>query len=86
MPMQGNVRRNSDGGCGKVAKDQSNHLVADSLRSFHHFQEKRMIRGIGKALFSNFLKHQSCGNFVQPLVQVITLSANLGKQKIGDEG
>ena len=37
---QGKVKGNSDGGCGKVAKDQSNHLVADSLRSFSHFQEK----------------------------------------------
>ena len=26
--------------CGEVAKDQSNHLAAGSLRSFPHFQEK----------------------------------------------
>ena len=26
--------------CGEVAKDQSNHLVAGSLRNFSNFQEK----------------------------------------------
>ena len=37
--------------CGEVAKDQSNHLEADSLRNFSHFQEKRMIYGIGNVFF-----------------------------------
>ena len=35
-------------------KTQWNHLVAGSLRSFPHFQEKRMIRGIGRVLFWTF--------------------------------
>ena len=58
MPEKGKVRGNSGEGlvsrstgksfvCGEVAKDQSNHLVAGSLRNFSNFQEKVMIRGTG---------------------------------------
>ena len=39
--------------CGEVATDKSNHIGAGSLRSFSHFQgKKRMIWGLGHALFS----------------------------------
>ena len=34
MLEQGIVRRNSGGGCGKMTKDQSNHLTPNSLRIF----------------------------------------------------
>ena len=59
MPEQGKVRENSDGGCGKVAKDQWNHLVAGFLLSSHHFQEKANdLWNRKRVIFDTFLKLQ----------------------------
>ena len=67
MPGQGKVRRNSGGGCGKVAKDQSNQLVAGPLRSFPHFQEKANDIWNRELVlldpFSNFRWVRSCAYF-----------------------
>ena len=64
--------------CGEVATDQSNHLLAGSLRSFPRFQgKKRMIWGLGHALFSTYSQTlkwvTSCASSGEPLEQVITL-------------
>ena len=51
----------------EVAKDQSNHLVAGSLRSFPHFQEKandwRTRKRVVLDLFSNLKFVRSSGYF-----------------------
>ena len=53
--------------CGEVAKDESNHLVAGSLRSFPHFQEKandwRTRARVLLDLFSNFKRARSSAHF-----------------------
>ena len=67
MSEQGKVRRNSGGGRGKVATDQSNHLVAGSIRGFPHFQEKANdLWNRERVLldpFANFKCVRFCGNF-----------------------
>ena len=80
MPEKGKARGNSGGGCGKVAKDQSNHLVAGSIRSFTHFQEKAIDLWIRERVVLDLFSGE-------PLEQVINnpTCTNIGKQKFGDE-
>ena len=92
---QGNLWRRLVSGksfvCGEVAKDESNHIGAGSLRSFPHSQEKRKIYGTGHASFSTYSQTlqwaRSCGN--SPWTSRASDNStwtNLGKHKIGDEG
>ena len=77
--------------CGEVATDQSNHLLAGSLRSFPRFQgQKRMIWGLGHALFSTYSQTlkwvRSCAYFRwTPRASDNTTWAIHGKQKSGEE-
>ena len=77
--------------CATSAKDPSNHLVAGSLRSFPRFQgKKRMIWGLGYALFSTFsqtLKRVRSRAYFRwtPRASDNTTWAIHGKQKSGDE-
>ena len=78
MPEQGNVRENSDGGCGKVAKGQtepSSQLVPVGVSFF--FYKKRMIRGIGNALFSNLSQTSNGQQRVVTLTSAWTCSQKL---------
>ena len=74
-----------------MAKDESNHLVAGSLRSFPYFSKKANDMWIRHCAvldpLSNFRWARSCGNFGEPLEQLKKSTwTNLGKEKIGDEG
>ena len=85
MLEQGNVRENSDGGCGKMAKGQTEPssggrfppLFPSGLPELSNFfWEKRMIRGIGNVLLSTYSQTSNGQNPMvtlgQPLVQMIT--------------
>ena len=65
MLEQGKVRRNSGESCSKMAKDQSNHmreLVPSEVSLI--YRQKRMIYGIGNALFSNFSHNFKLGKIL----------------------
>ena len=57
-----------------MAKDQSNHVIADSLRSFSHFQEKTHDQRNRERVVLEFLTIFN------------SYRTKFGKQKIGDEG
>ncbi len=79
------------------AKDQSNHPVADSLRSFPQdswsctalsgkANDSRNRERVLLHLFSNFKWVRSSGDVGEPLGQVITPRGPLLASRTGDEG
>ena len=101
MPENGKVRGNSGEGsfryrrgksfvCGEVAKDESNHLVSGSFRSFPHFQEKandwRNRARVLLDLFSNFKRARSSAYFrLTSRASDSSAWTILGKEKIDNE-